>query len=84
MKSQISPFGLSDEGPIEKGLKPTPEFNDLPGEQGYQKQTSEGEETHRYTPKTAGLALSSSFKPVPSPGPGPSPSPTFHPFLLAD
>jgi hypothetical protein len=34
MKAQISPFGLRDEGPIEKGLKPTPEFNDLPGEQG--------------------------------------------------
>jgi hypothetical protein len=43
MKSQISPFGLRDEGPIEKGLKPAPEFNDLPGEHGYQEQTSEGE-----------------------------------------
>ena len=43
MKSQISPFGLSDEGPIEKGLKPTPEFNDLPGQHGYQEQTSQGE-----------------------------------------
>ena len=82
MTSQISPFGLSDEGPIEKGLKPTPEFNDLPRQHGYQEQTSEGEEAHGDTPKTAGLALSSSFKPVPSPGPGPSP--TFYPFLLAD
>jgi len=71
MKSQISPFGLSDEGPIEKGLKPTPKFNDLPREHGYQEQTSQGEEAHRYTPKTAGLALSSSFKPYRSPSPKP-------------
>jgi hypothetical protein len=39
MKSQVSSFGLSDEGSIEKGLKPTPEFNNLPGEHGGQKQT---------------------------------------------
>ena len=51
MKSQVSPFGLSDQGSIEKGLKPTPEFNDLPGEQGYQKKTSEGEEAHGNTPQ---------------------------------
>ena len=51
MKSQISPFGLRDEGPIEKGLKPTPEFNDLTRQHGYQEQTSEGEEAHGNTPQ---------------------------------
>jgi len=71
MKSQISPLGLGDERSIEERLKPPPELNDLPGQHGYQEQTSEGEEAHGDTPKTAGLALSSSFKPYRSPGPKP-------------
>jgi hypothetical protein len=32
MEAQVSPLGLRDEGPIEEGLKPTPELDDLPGE----------------------------------------------------
>jgi hypothetical protein len=32
MEAQVCPFGLSDEGPIEEGLKPSPELDDLPGE----------------------------------------------------
>ena len=43
MKPQFCALGFRDESPIEKGLKPTPEFNDLPGQHGYQEQTSQGE-----------------------------------------
>jgi hypothetical protein len=32
MEAQVCPFGLSDEGSIEEGLKPSPELDDLPGE----------------------------------------------------
>jgi hypothetical protein len=36
MEAQVCPFGLSDEGSIEEGLKPSPELDDLPREHGGQ------------------------------------------------